>query len=172
MCRFVCVYLRVFIQMRKTRSPARAESRVRPKARQRRRPARSSAEHPAKRRSFHTGSSNSCRRVQRVQRFGRDFGRVVGVRAPAAGHRALRKGRADERGHQQGGKGQQRKKFLHVGFSFRSVVIWWGTSYRRLNGEKCSHYFEKNFAFMDKAEKRAPETTLFEKTKNTYQIRP
>ena len=107
-----CVYLRVLIQMRKTRSPAHAEFRVRPKARQRRRPARSSAEHPAQRRSFRTGSSNSCPRqpaspaaqsacrrspqAHQAPRSARpalrpDFGRVVGVCAPAAGHQALRR---------------------------------------------------------------------------------
>ena len=61
------------------------------------------------------------RRIQRVQRFGWNLGRVVGVSAPAAENRLLGQHGKREGSQQQGGKRQKSKKLFHDESSFQSL---------------------------------------------------
>ena len=63
------------------------------------------------------------RRIQRVQRFGWNLGRVVGVSAPAAENRLLGQHGKREGSQQQGGKRQKSKKLFHDESSFQSLGL-------------------------------------------------
>ena len=65
------------------------------------------------------------RRVQRVQRLGGNFRRVVSVSASAAYKRLFfRQYGEGKRGQQQRGEGQKRKKLFHDESSFRSLGLF------------------------------------------------
>ena len=133
-----------FTQTRRTRFPERAEAHARLQDRQKHTPAHSQAARPVRRRSFRTEAVICARynlraqqrnrlvnaalkaiqrRIQRVQRFSWNLGRVVGVSAPAAENRLLGQHGKREGSQQQGGKRQKSKKLFYDESSFQSLGL-------------------------------------------------